>query len=68
MIEQAFFDGPWAMGNSYSVADAYLFTISQWLPFHQLDIESYPGIAEHAQRMLERPAVIGALNAEAAAS
>ena len=65
-IEQAFIDGPWAIGDSYSVADPYLFTISQWLPFHQLDIASYPRIAEHSERMQERAAVVEALQAEAA--
>ncbi|HEY5644806.1 MAG TPA: glutathione S-transferase N-terminal domain-containing protein [Pseudomonadales bacterium] len=58
--------GPWVMGERYSIADPYLFTITQWLPSDGLDSSSYPVIHEHAQRMLERPAVRDALAAEAA--
>lgn len=64
LIETQLFDGPWALGDAYSVADAYLFTISQWLPFHNVDIASYPGVADHAARMLERPAVVNAISGE----
>ena len=64
MIEDEFFSGPWAMGDNYSIADPYLFTITQWLPVHKLNSASYPKIHEHEQRMLERPAVRAAIAAE----
>lgn len=64
LIETQLLDSPWVLGRDYSVADAYLFTISQWLPFHDLDITSYPQVAEHAARMQKRPAVMAAITRE----
>jgi len=58
--------GPWVMGDAYSVADPYLFTITQWLPAHGLDSSRYPTIHRHAQNMLERRAVQAAIAAEPA--
>lgn len=67
MIEDEFFAGPWVMGATYSVADPYLFTLTQWLPVHDIDSAGYAKIHEHTKRMLERAAVQAALSAEAAA-
>ena len=64
LIEDEFLAGPWVMGEAYSVVDPYLFTISQWLQFHRIDTARYPKVHEHLQRMLERPAVRAALQAE----
>jgi glutathione S-transferase len=64
MIEDEFFAGPWVMGDAYTVADAYLFTLTLWLPGHKLDSASYARVHEHKQRMLERPAVQAAIAAE----
>jgi glutathione S-transferase len=30
-IETRMLRGPWVMGESYTIADPYLFTIAQWL-------------------------------------
>jgi glutathione S-transferase len=64
LIEDEMFVGPWVMGEAYSVADPYLFTITQWLPSHRIDPARYPKIQQHLGRMLERPAVDAALAAE----
>lgn len=64
LIETQLFAGPWAMGAGYSVADPYLFTITQWLPIHGLESASYPAIHEHHRSMLDRPAVQSAIAAE----
>jgi glutathione S-transferase len=64
LIEKELFAGPWVMGADYSIADPYLFTITQWLPIHRLDSASYPKIHDHERRMLERPAVQAAITAE----
>jgi glutathione S-transferase len=66
LIEDELFDGPWVMGDDYSIADPYLFTITQWLPIHKLDSAQYPKIHDHERRMLERPAVASAIRAEEA--
>lgn len=57
LIEDDMFQGPWVLGERYSVSDAYLFTISQWLESDEVDINRFPRVADHAQRMKERPAV-----------
>jgi glutathione S-transferase len=64
LMEDDMVAGPWVLGDAYSVADAYLFTVTQWLPAHRLDVAGYPKIQAHLQRMLERPAVEAALVAE----
>ena len=57
LIEQQMFKGPWVMGETYTVADPYLFTISQWLEGDSVDIASFPAVADHSRRMLARAAV-----------
>jgi glutathione S-transferase len=57
LIEREMFEGPWVMGANYSVCDAYLFTLSQWLGGDGVDINKTPKIADHFKRTSERPAV-----------
>lgn len=64
LIEDEYLVGPWAMGDAYTVADGYLFTIAQWLPAHRIDSARYPKVHAHLNRMLARPAVQAALAAE----
>lgn len=63
LIENEFFKGPWVMGENYSVADAYLFTVDTWLEADGVDIKRFPKVYDHFQRMQERPAVKAALAA-----
>ena len=48
---------PWVMGEQYTVADGYLFTIGSWLKSDGVDITQFPKVFAHTQRMLQRPAV-----------
>jgi glutathione S-transferase len=64
LIEREMFEGPWVMGAHYSVCDAYLFTLSQWLAGDGVDINTTPKIADHFRRMSERPAVRAAVTDE----
>jgi glutathione S-transferase len=57
LIEGEMLKGPWVMGEDYSIGDAYLFTVSRWLEGDGVDINQFPRVADHFQRMLERPAV-----------
>jgi glutathione S-transferase len=50
-------DGPWAMGDDFTVSDPYLFTLSGWMEGDGLDLSRYPKVMDHRRRMLERPAV-----------
>jgi len=66
MIEDKMFAGPWVMGEQYTVADTYLFTMTKWLPSDGVDMARFPKVAAHHARMLERPAVKTALAKEQA--
>lgn len=57
LIEREMFEGPWVLGESYSICDPYLFTVSRWLDRDGVDIARFPNVADHRTRMAERPAV-----------
>lgn len=58
LIEDDMLEGPWVMGDAYSVCDPYLYTVSKWLPRDGIDAaKQLPRVAEHMSRMEERPAV-----------
>lgn len=52
------------MGDEYSVADAYLYTVTRWTVPMKLDISSRANLAAFMARMDQRPAVQRALAAE----
>jgi glutathione S-transferase len=52
------------MGDSFSVPDAYLFTVVNWCKFVNLDISSLAHVGAFMARMAARPAVLEALKAE----
>jgi glutathione S-transferase len=66
LIEREMFVGPWAMGDSYSVADPYLFTLCTWWEGDSVDPARVPKLADHRKRMHDRPAVARALAQEGA--
>ncbi len=66
LIEREMFAGPWVMGDTYTVCDAYLFTLAQWLDGDGVDINRTPKIAEHFKRVGERAAVKKAIAEELA--
>ena len=57
LIEREMFKGPWVTGDSYTVCDAYLFTLAQWFDGDGVDINRTSKIAEHFKRVGERAAV-----------
>jgi glutathione S-transferase len=66
LIEKGMLKGPWVMGDSYSIADPYLFTIAQWLEDDGVDPRRLPRVIEHRARMAERPNVKAAIAEELA--
>ena len=52
------------MGADFSVADAYLFTVTRWAGAVKLDISGLANLAAFMTRMQARPAVQAALEAE----
>lgn len=64
LIEYGMLKGPWVMGDVYSVADAYLFTVAQWLEADGVEPARLPRVIDHRRRMLERPSVRRAIDEE----
>mgnify|MGYP000863147529 CR=1 FL=1 len=54
----------YTMGDTFSVADAYLFTVSTWAKHVGVDLSGLPNVQAFMARMSARPAVIAALTAE----
>jgi glutathione S-transferase len=64
LLEQNMLKGPWMMGESYTICDPYLFTLTGWLEGDGVDIATLPKVADHFKRMKDRPAVQKALAEE----
>jgi glutathione S-transferase len=52
------------LGEHFSVADAYLYTVTRWTKPMQIDLSGYPNLAAHYERVDARPAVQEALKVE----
>lgn len=55
---------PYLLGDSYSVADAYAFTVLGWTKFVNVDLSPYAHIVAYLDRVGQRPAVQAALKKE----
>ncbi len=55
---------PYLMGDKFSVADAYLFTVTRWAPRVQFDLTPFPNLRAFMDRIAARPKVQEALKAE----
>lgn len=55
---------PYLMGDHYTVADAYLFTVLGWPRYVGIDIGKWPALKAYTQRIAARPAVQAAMKAE----
>jgi len=54
----------YVMGDKFSVADAYLFTILGWAGPTKFDLSKWPSLTEYHKRVAARPKVQEALKAE----
>jgi glutathione S-transferase len=52
------------MGDSFSVADPYLFTVTNWAKPMSVDLSALPNLLAFRERMAARPAVQAAMRAE----
>jgi glutathione S-transferase len=52
------------MGDTFTVADAYLFTVTNWTPHVGIDLTSLTHLMAYRARIGNRPAVIEAMKAE----
>jgi glutathione S-transferase len=66
-VEAVLSDGrPYLLGNAFSVADPYLFTVASWTGPTGIDVGRWPHLAGYLKRIGERPAVQAAMRAEGA--
>jgi len=61
LIENDMLQGPWVMGESYTICDPYLFIVARWMEGDGLDPNLYPKVIGHRTRVGERAAVKRAL-------
>lgn len=52
------------VGNKFSAADAYLFTVTTWAQYVKLDLSGYPNLQAFQKRVAARPAVQQAMKEE----
>ena len=65
LVEDGMLQGPFVMGDTYTIADPYLFTMSTWIEADQVDTTQIPRVMAHRELMSKRPSVIRALAEEA---
>lgn len=58
--------GDYLVGNTFTVADAYLVTMLNWAVFLKIDLSKWPTIAAYHQKHLKRPSVVKAMGVEMA--
>jgi glutathione S-transferase len=52
------------LGNTFTVADAYLFTVLKWTRIVKIDLAKWPALAAYQARIAQRPKVQAALKEE----
>jgi len=57
-------DGPFLMGERFTLPDAYLFVILNWTGMHGIDLGRWPGLTAFVRRVAARPTVQLVLRAE----
>jgi glutathione S-transferase len=63
-LDKAMGPALFAVGEHFTVADAYLFTVLGWGRYVDLDLARWPRLAAHAGRVGARPKVLDTLKAE----
>ena len=64
LLEQRLAEQPWLLGDEFSAADAYLFTVTNWAGHVGLDLSRFSAIAAFQQRVVTRAPVQAAMKAE----
>ena len=55
LLESALATHPWLLGEHFTAADAYLFTVINWHNGFKLDLSPWPVLVEYQQRVASRP-------------
>jgi len=63
-LEKRLMAQPWLVGDRFTVADAYLFALTNWASHVGLDLSGFPAVNALHRRVAARPHVQAALKAE----
>lgn len=63
-LQEKIGDGPYILGDRFSIVDAYAFAVLNWTRIHNIDINRWPGLVAYLGRVAQRPAVQETLRAE----
>jgi glutathione S-transferase len=63
-LQGALGDKPYLMGEQFTVADAYLFTVLGWGAHVGIDIGQWPNLKSYVERIRARPRVVEAMTTE----
>jgi glutathione S-transferase len=55
---------PYLMGQQFTIADAYAFTIVGWARLQRIDLAAFPALKDYMERVAARPKVRDAMRAE----
>ncbi|WP_298290656.1 glutathione S-transferase N-terminal domain-containing protein [uncultured Litoreibacter sp.] len=61
LIESDYLKGPFVLGETFSNADIYLFTIARWFTGDGADMAAFPKLSAFLEMMQARPSVANAL-------
>ncbi len=61
MLESHYIKGPWAMGEQYTLCDAYLFLAPRWMAKAGVPLSDYPKLQAHHDAILKRPATLAVM-------
>jgi len=64
LVEKILAKQPYLLGDHFTVADAYLFTVTRWADFVKFDLSAFPHVQAFQKRVAARPAVQAAMAAE----
>lgn len=64
LLERHLESQPYLLGQRFTVADAYCFTVASWSHRLRIDLSPYPSPRDYLQRIAQRPKVREALETE----
>jgi glutathione S-transferase len=64
LVEKQLAGRAYLLGDGFTVADAYLFTVTRWAAHVKFDLSPFPNLRAFQDRIAARPAVKAALKAE----
>ena len=63
-LQEKIGQGPYILGDRFSIVDAYAFAVLNWTRMHGIDIARWPRLVAYLDRVAQRPAVQETLKAE----